>query len=68
MMVRIAHDKKDDKVDARLPPLGDGSLWAVGWMHFFWSAGTIMVGSLLPTFLTEVLHASHTKVGILEGR
>ncbi|MBM3632694.1 MAG: MFS transporter [Alphaproteobacteria bacterium] len=67
MMVRIAPDNKDDKVDARLPTLGDGSLWAVGWMHFFWSAGTIMVGSLLPTFLTEVLHASHTKVGILEG-
>jgi MFS family permease len=36
-------------------------------MHFFWSVGTIMVASLLPTFLTEVLHASHTKVGILEG-
>lgn len=26
-----------------------------------------MVAALLPTFLTEVLHASHTKVGILEG-
>lgn len=46
---------------------GNGPLWAVGWMSFFWSAGTIMVASLLPTFLTEVLHASHTKVGVLEG-
>lgn len=49
------------------PFSGDRALWAVGWMHFFWSAGTIMVASLLPTFLTEVLHASHTKIGILEG-
>jgi MFS family permease len=46
---------------------GDWALWAVGWMSFFWSTGTVMVGALLPTFLTEVLHASHTKVGILEG-
>jgi len=45
----------------------DYALWAVGWMSFFWSTGTIMVASLLPTFLTEVLHASHTKLGILEG-
>jgi MFS family permease len=49
------------------PTLGDRALWAIGWMHFFWSTGTIMVAGLLPTFLTEVLHASHTKVGILEG-
>lgn len=48
-------------------PLNTRPLWAVGWMHFFWSVGTIMVAGLLPTFLTEVLHASHTKVGILEG-
>lgn len=46
---------------------GDRALWAVGWMHFFWSTSTVMVAALLPTFLTEVLHASHTKVGILEG-
>lgn len=45
---------------------GNG-LWAIGWMHFFWSAGTIMVAGLLPTFLTEILHASHTRIGILEG-
>jgi MFS family permease len=42
-------------------------LWAVGWMSFFWSTGTLMVSALLPTFLTEILHASHTEVGILEG-
>jgi len=52
---------------ASSPATGNGPLWAVGWMSFFWSTGTIMVASLLPTFLTEVLHASHTKVGILEG-
>jgi MFS family permease len=42
-------------------------LWAIGWMSFFWSTGTLMVTGLLPVFLTEVLHASHTDVGILEG-
>ncbi len=50
-----------------LPLSQDSALWAVGWMSFFWSTGTIMVLGLLPTFLTDVLHASHTKVGILEG-
>jgi MFS family permease len=42
-------------------------LWAIGWMTFFLSTGTLMVEALLPTFLTEVLHVSHTKLGFLEG-
>jgi MFS family permease len=68
-MPQTAPHKNAHSVDsAAIHPLsGDGALWAVGWMHFFWSSGTIMVAALLPTFLTEVLHASHTKVGILEG-
>jgi len=66
-MPQTAKQKTTDKTDTRILSQGDGALWAVGWMHFFWSSGTIMVASLLPTFLTEVLHASHTKVGILEG-
>lgn len=61
---------KSNKESSHLEPLPlatSRTLWAVGWMSFFWSTGTIMVAALLPTFLTEVLHASHTKVGILEG-
>jgi MFS family permease len=43
------------------------SLWGISWMSFFWSASSLMVFALLPAFLTEVLGASHTKVGIIEG-
>ena len=68
-MPQTAGHKKTDNLDSFVssPLFGDRALWAVGWMRFFWSTGTIMVAALLPTFLTEVLHASHTKVGILEG-
>lgn len=61
------HNAKSPETSASLLPFGDRAIWAIGWMHFFWSTSTIMVASLLPTFLTEVLHASHTKVGVLEG-
>jgi MFS family permease len=69
MMHQTVHPKKEDTSDplVLLPLSNDSALWAVGWMSFFWSTGTIMVAGPLPTFLTEVLHASHTKVGILEG-
>lgn len=43
------------------------SLWGIAWISFFWSMSSLMIFSLLPTFLTEVLHASKTKVGIIEG-
>jgi MFS family permease len=43
------------------------SLWGVAWMCFFWSTSSLMVFSLLPAFLMEVLGASHTKLGLLEG-
>lgn len=43
------------------------SLWGIGWMSFFWSTASVMVFTLLPTFLTEVLGASKTKVGMIEG-
>lgn len=42
-------------------------IWGISWMSFFWSASSLMVFALLPTFLTEVLGASHTKLGIIEG-
>lgn len=36
-------------------------------MSFFWSTSSLMVLALLPTFLTEVLGASHSKLGMIEG-
>jgi MFS family permease len=63
----MASQLKKQPSSTPLSYFNDRPLWAVGWMHFFWSTGTIMVLGLLPTFLTEVLHVSHTKVGILEG-
>lgn len=42
-------------------------LWGVSWMSFFWSTSSLMVFALIPTFLTEELGASHTKLGIIEG-
>ena len=43
------------------------SLWGVSWMSFFWSTSSLMVFSLLPIFITEVLGASRAKLGIIEG-
>lgn len=43
------------------------SLWGVSWMSFFWSTSSLMVFSLLPTFITEVLGASRSKLGMIEG-
>lgn len=43
------------------------SLTAIAWMSFFWSSSSLMVFSVLPTFLTDVLGASYTKVGLIEG-
>lgn len=42
-------------------------LWGISWMSFFWSASSLMIFALLPTFLTEELGASHTKLGVIEG-
>lgn len=43
------------------------SLWILGWVSFCWSASSLMVFSILPTFLTEVLQLSKTKIGLIEG-
>jgi MFS family permease len=48
-------------------PANNRSLWGIAWMSFFWSTATVMVFTLLPTFLTEVLGASKTKLGMIEG-
>lgn len=36
-------------------------------MSFFWSCSSLMVFSILPVYLSEELHISHTKVGLIEG-
>lgn len=43
------------------------SLWAVSWMSFFWSTSSLMVFSLLPIFIVDVLGASRAKLGMIEG-
>lgn len=43
------------------------TLWAVCWVTFLWSAASLMVFSLLPTFLTEELRVSKTTLGFIEG-
>lgn len=43
------------------------SLWGVSWMSFFWSTSSLMVFSLLPIFIIDVLGASRAKLGMIEG-
>jgi len=43
------------------------ALWAICWVTFLWSMASLMVFSLLPTFLTEELMVSKTKLGFIEG-
>jgi len=43
------------------------SLWGLSWMSFCWSTASVMVFTLLPTFLCDVLGASKTALGLIEG-
>lgn len=43
------------------------SLHVISWVSYFWSASTLMVLSILPSYLTDVLHISKTKIGLIEG-
>ncbi len=58
-------------VKKHLKILDDGqdnkSLWAIGWMCFFWSVSSLILFSVLPLFLRDVLHFSNMEVGLLEG-
>lgn len=58
---------KENKVRVLKNRLFRGSLRGVAWMSFCWSCSSLMVFSILPIFLTEVLGASKTKVGFIEG-
>jgi MFS family permease len=57
---RTQKPQQDEKVHR-------ASLWGVAWMSFCWSTSSLMVFALLPMFLSEVLHASKTKIGLIEG-
>ena len=75
--------KQDDKIEESFTPppplflaptfsnlknkLFRGSLRNVAWMSFCWSCSSLMVFSLLPIFIVEVLGASKTKLGFIEG-
>jgi MFS family permease len=48
------------------PPLGQ-TAWALGFTSLFTDVGTEMIFPLLPLFLTEVLHAGPTALGLIEG-
>lgn len=48
-------------------PKNNRSLWGIGWMCFFWSTASLMVFSILPTFLVDVLGISHANLGRIEG-
>ncbi|MBP9829048.1 MAG: MFS transporter [Proteobacteria bacterium] len=43
------------------------TLWAICLVTFLWSVASLMVFSLLPTFLTEELNVSKTTLGFIEG-
>jgi len=43
------------------------SIWGIGWLSFFWAASSLMVVSLLPSFITGELKASKVSLGIIEG-
>ena len=48
-------------------PSRDRSLLVVFVVSFFWSCSSLMVFSVLPTFMTEELGVSHSKLGLIEG-
>lgn len=50
-----------------LPSDENKVLWAICCVTFLWSMASLMVFSLLPTFLTEELHVSKTILGFIEG-
>lgn len=43
------------------------TLWGISLVSFCWSMSSLMVFSVLPTFLTDELKVSHLKLGMLEG-
>jgi len=42
-------------------------IWWISLVSFFWSTSSMMVGSILPIYLTEQLKIGYVKLGYLEG-
>lgn len=56
------------KIFAVLPdPEANRNLLGIAWMSFFWSTASLMVFSLLPIFMTEVLGLKKLQLGLIEG-
>ncbi len=49
------------------PRQNQAAIWAISWMSFCWSFSSLMVFSILPAYLADVIKVSHTTIGILEG-
>lgn len=43
------------------------SLWAIAFVSFFWSTSSLMIFSLLPVFISDVLMVSKKSYGHIEG-
>lgn len=55
-LINVLPDKQENQM-----------LWAICWATFLWSMASLMVFSLLPTFLIDELHVSKREVGFIEG-
>jgi len=45
----------------------NNKIWAISVVSFCWSFASLMAASVLPFFLTDVLHISYAKIGYIEG-
>lgn len=45
----------------------NNNIWAISAVSFCWSAASMMVTSILPIYLTDVLRVGYAKIGYLEG-
>ena len=45
----------------------NNNIWAISTVSFCWSFASLMAASVLPFFLTEILHVSYAKIGYIEG-
>ncbi len=50
-----------------VPAPHNASLWVVAWISCLWSASSLMVFSLFPTFLKDELHMTVGHIGQMEG-
>lgn len=66
-LIKAVKEKLGNHYHILANPQNNKSLWGVAWMSFLWSTASLMIFSLLPSFLTDELGATKTKIGIIEG-